>query len=166
MTKADIGWLAGFLDGEGSFMILVADRYGYRSWYCSVAASSTSTRLLDRCKELAGGYITSKFKPKGKAKMSQIWTLKGLPLDDLLPKLLPYLIEKREQAGILLALRRETQHGNRKGEHGVNTADSDTHRRREEMRMAVRALNHRGDTPIPHERVKALAKVRLRLRLD
>ena len=64
-------------------------RQGYTSWTPTIAVSSTDLRILDRCKEIAGGKITSGIQPSGNAKQAGIWTLKGKNLNHVLPAILP-----------------------------------------------------------------------------
>lgn len=156
MQASDSAWLAGFLDGEGSFMIWRRQRGGYDSWSAAVAVTSTDDRLLLRCMAIAGGKLSALVQPKGNAKPARIWTVMGKRLTLLLEAVLPHLVGKREQAEIVLTLRRETRAGALPGNEGVRT-DHEKNARREIMRLAVRALNHRGTVPMPAEQLAALA---------
>lgn len=161
MTQTEAAWLAGFLDGEGSFMILRSRRSGFDSWEAAVAASSTTDALLVRCRELAGGKITRGIEPGGLARRAGIWTLKGKAVGPTVEAVLPFLVSKREQAAIVLALRLETKAGASPGKPCAT--DPEKNARRDRMRLAVQALNHRGTAPVPAERLAALKWWRDRL---
>ncbi len=61
MNEIEAAWLAGFLDGEGSFMITRGWHNGCAAptYDAAVAATNTDRSLIDRCKQLAGGKIVA-----------------------------------------------------------------------------------------------------------
>jgi hypothetical protein len=160
----DIAWLAGFLDGEGTFQIINVRKTGSGPMYdAQLAATNTDIALLNRCQHIAGGSV---YGPNGRGdprwKDSYRWALRGKKLGPLLDELLPFLVSKREQASILIALRSEVRPGASLSEWGRKPLDQDTLDRRLEYKMAMHALNHRGALPPKPEYLAALAAFRQR----
>lgn len=72
MNMTDIGWLAGFIDGEGSVCL---DRRGV--WRQPLlSATSTDIELLENVRRLVGGCITP-VKVRRPRKASWLWKLNG-----------------------------------------------------------------------------------------
>lgn len=157
MTPTEAAWFAGILDGEGSFMVLYERRYGYERWEACVGVTSTDDRIVERCKALAGGKLSRQVSPGGNARLARVWQLKGKRVSPLIEAVFPYLLTKLDQATLLLVLRSETRAGALPGNCGVHSATSDTRHRRQSIRLAVQALNHRGTTAIPEDRLDGLA---------
>lgn len=80
MNAQELGWLAGYLEGEGSFIYSVFDapvdgrrRTGRFTMY--VAATSTDLDVLERVRALAGGRIGGPYDKGGPRKPSWQWRL-------------------------------------------------------------------------------------------
>lgn len=165
MRDTDAAWLAGFLDGEGSFQVRRYRVQGYEGFEASVSATGVEPAPLVRCQELARGNLLGPVRPSGgNARPSWVWRVKGHALTSLLEAIIPYLTLKREHATILLVMRRGTRAGARSGEFGRRRATAEFEQRAR-IKMAINALNHRGSTPIPTENLTALAAVRDQLAL-
>lgn len=151
-------WLAGFLEGEGSFQIVKAHPpRSVTTYNPQISATNCGLMLVDRCKKIAGGHILG---PHGlgheRYKPSYRWVLKGRGVGPTIERLMPFLILKREQAEILLLFRSEVTIGSVTGSFGRARAQDSLRQRRETMKLALHALNHRGVSPIPQEQTDAL----------
>lgn len=106
MTKTDLAWLAGYLEGEGSFMAWRA-RARPTSVGLRISASSVDMAPLLRCQRIAGGTIAENLK-NGPGEIS-VWTLAArrevvVLATSLRPSMSP---RRREQIDRLLAVDRE-----------------------------------------------------------
>jgi hypothetical protein len=171
MNEIESAWLAGFIEGEGTFQIRNWTSKGMKGYPCektryftysaAVSATNVARSLLVRCKEIAGGSIFGPFGRKLSPwqKPAYRWHIQGTALDLTLPRILPFLIAKQEQAEILLLFRTEVTCGAVKGQWG-RKACPDLYARRGHMKNAIHALNHRGTTPIPEEQIHSLSLIR------
>ena len=109
MTEADLGWLGGIIDGEGTITLCEVHKYdrervGYSS---NVCVSSTSPRLtykvLRLMEEMQLNPALQLLKGKGKRKDSyQVRITHSTRIELFLLRMMPYLEEKREQARWML----------------------------------------------------------------
>lgn len=153
--ETQYAWMAGYFDGEGSFMIIKNERKGYIYYDCRISVSSTEDVPLIECKNIAGGYFNKKkFKPSSKneyAKSARLWYLKGTSLDNLLPKIYPYLVLKKEQCMLLMYFRSGFTRGASDGIWGRKT-DNERNEHRLMLKYAMNALNHRGTSDLSDEK--------------
>lgn len=143
MNDTEAAWLAGFLDGEGSLMVLRTVRRKYVSYVPAISATSTTPALVQTVYRLCGGKVSKPFQPKGNSKTAQVWMLTGKRVGPVLRKVSPYLVAKRQQAELLIVLREDISD---RAHPGVSrfVTDPEKHRRREEIWLKVKALNRRG----------------------
>lgn len=87
MNSEELAWIAGWLEGEGSFIT--------RGTTCSVTASSTDLDVLERVRSLAGGRVHAITKRQAHWKDAWVWTLSGTPAYELMTRLLPWLGSRR-----------------------------------------------------------------------
>jgi hypothetical protein len=171
-TITDRAWLAGFLDGEGTFQVVRHIKHGdkhfpsgsklYEHYSAEVCAVNTDKRLVDRCREIAGGFVMGPFRVSskgGSAKSAYRWVLKGTKVSQLLGWIAPLLVGKSEQARILVLMREITTRGAARGRFGRVTIQGDMDRRRT-LKDAIHALNHRGTTPVAPHQQESLAIAR------
>ena len=97
MRPISIEWLAGYIDGEGCFLI------SGRSTPV-VKINSCHFDVLCRISDQFGGKIYNHSKSTDSHRASWTWHLGGDAALDLSASLLPHLIEKRSQAVALMAL--------------------------------------------------------------
>jgi hypothetical protein len=130
MLDTDAAWAAGFIDGDGSFDIRLADaRFVGR-----MSITQKDQRPIKKIQELFGGSIhylafTSCYQ----------YSASGTTLDYLLECIYPFLVLKAEQASLMIEFR-STQIGTQRS--GKRTTD-DMWARRSHMYSKMRLLNGR-----------------------
>jgi hypothetical protein len=96
MRKADAGYLAAMIDGEGCIGLYKTKR-GYVNG--TVQVSNTSRSLLESLIETAGvGRITTKSEPRINRKPVYSWTICQRQAKSLLLAVMPHIRLKRPQA--------------------------------------------------------------------
>lgn len=136
-------YLAGFVDGEGSIMIVKSGRPradGVQvSFSATLMIANTHRQALEAIQGIYGGRIDSNGKPHN-PKWKQGWSLiwKGPAAASLISALRPHLLIKREQADVALAFveLQKSSYRRLKSEADVEAAN-DCYR-------SIRALNARG----------------------
>lgn len=91
-TEAEIGYIAGMIDGEGSILV-------YQRWV-TVTVANTDRPLMDWL-AARGGRIAVRHKPGNGNHRRQVYSWdvsKKLDVLNLLQQVLPYLIVKRDKA--------------------------------------------------------------------
>lgn len=157
MTAEEAAWLAGFLDGEGSFQIWHVsskrDRH-VRSTSVGISVSQAAPRD-DILRELAarhGGSVSSHGTERRNAKhnASFRWLLTGPRAADLCRAMLPYLRLKRRQAELVIehqATKAPSHVGARRGRPRAELRVPPEIMARRDAQMAeLRTLNARGVT--------------------
>jgi hypothetical protein len=119
------------MDGDGSFQFQKCSGLPF------LELSNTDDRMVNRCREIAGGQIYRYDKKKGFARPVWKWTLFGLPSVPLARALIPYLAVKARRAAILAALPTESYKGRGPVPKLVQYL-------REEAARMLKPLNHRG----------------------
>lgn len=102
MTRAQRGWLAGILDGEGTIAGMLREDGRCK---CGVAIYNTSPKIIERVRSLVGEILGCQMKvelrvPADKTTM-QIRVGRYEEIIALLEKLMPDLVGKRDQAILL-----------------------------------------------------------------
>lgn len=110
MTEAEIAWLAGLLEGEGTFTWKKQKRYQYPM----VKVGSTDRDIIDRVREMWGGPVPE-FHRRRRAHWKDQWIVArvGQPAVVVMQQVLPYMGERRA-AKIQEILSRWEEHGSRK----------------------------------------------------
>lgn len=102
-TPEQIAYLAGIVDGEGSFVLHYHAR---RSKYSSqLQIGNTDLRLLQWIVSNFGGSVYPEHRESPRHKPIWRWISHSESLTDLIESILPYLIVKRSQAELILAYR-------------------------------------------------------------
>ena len=103
LTKEELAWMAGFVDGEGAIMI---SRPRLGVWHLTLAVAQTSPGVLYWYKKVFGGSINflspEHIRAKG-AVGRYTWQVIGKKARATLKVLLPFMRVKREQARIGIA---------------------------------------------------------------
>jgi hypothetical protein len=137
-------YLAGIIDGEGTLTItrhIRKDRPGYTRFNLRLAVYNTNLGLLSELKEWFGGTIMiaerigENWKPVGQL----AWSEEQLVV--LLPKIIPYLLIKREQAEILLAAQATKMTATEGRRNGLSAEVVEI---REASYLRLKSLNKRG----------------------
>jgi hypothetical protein len=118
----DLAWAAGFLQGEGCFLINLG-REG-RNARPKVTATQTEQAPIVRLQELFGGCVN--YAPaRGNHRETWCWTGSTRFCQELLPKIVPYLCgDKAMQAAYLADFANSLQPSN-----GVRLNEDEIHRR-------------------------------------
>lgn len=110
LTQAEVGYLAGMLDGEGSISVLrMAMRRTsgtYTHYAIQVRIANTSRRVIDWISERVGGRIyeqTFITRSRGNRKRAFHWHIGGHGARVFLELVRPYLVIKTRQVEIALA---------------------------------------------------------------
>jgi len=113
MLETDLGWAAGFIDGEGSISIFRCNGKTWRSadkYRLELEVTQCDTLPLERLKEILGGYIEprrQRLNPNWSPAWR--WKLRGWTTIPVLQLLMPYLVVKRPQAELALKFYRNRQ---------------------------------------------------------
>ena len=108
LTEEELGYLAGFMDGEGCFYITPAPTYKVH-----VRCSNTYKPIIDRLQELFGGSVTEDVKRKPHHKQCYSWGVVARDAEKVCKTLLPYLKEKKERALACILIRQFNTQGKR-----------------------------------------------------
>lgn len=100
-------WAAGFLDGDGCFSLAGYGKnqeiYGSTSRAVTISAGNNNLAPLEELQSLFGGELI-KSRPTQKGTEHWRWCLNGaVSVREAIIQLLPYLIDKKEAAEIVLA---------------------------------------------------------------
>jgi hypothetical protein len=108
VEEIEMAYLAGAIDGDGSFS-LIKRRNGSMSplYQPMIQLCNVSRLLVDIIKDTFGGWIferASHIAKDGKIrKVTYSWKLDKTNVGEVIPKILPYLIVKKERAAYLLS---------------------------------------------------------------
>ena len=141
--------MAGIIDGEGYFSILY--HKSKNRYMAVIGVMNTSTTLMEWLTENFGGKINYRPNPKAKPhwKPRYSWTIYSKAIDALLPKILPFLVIKKQQALLILQLRQSFHDTLKQGKWSKScpVITPETIAYREEIRTRLAALNHRNLAP-------------------
>lgn len=99
----ELAYLAGIIDGEGCFYI---QRPGGKSHTLRLFVMNTFKPLIDYLYKTYGGFQYSRKKEGSTWKIRHEWFVDRANLDELLPLLRPYLINKKEHLEIAIEFRK------------------------------------------------------------
>lgn len=149
-TIAQIAYLAGIIDGEGSIYIgnfSSNPKTGTLHYQTNMEVTNTDEKLIDWLMDNIGGRrtkYTHKQTPKNSRRDVYRWMVSGDLLTHLCHLLLPYLIIKKRQCEIMINMRKTFQRtGMQKGKQGVQPVDQETLRIRKQYFDEMRSLHCR-----------------------
>lgn len=103
LSEADLGYMAGILDGEGSICIVRMLRGSPKvSFNVQVSITNTDLVMLDWLTDRLGGSIIAHGRYKGTGKMCFRWYMGGYSALPVLERLKPYLMVKKRQADLAI----------------------------------------------------------------
>jgi len=103
MSKNDLYYAAGLVDGEGTVTLIRQTRHQKRS--PSISVSSTSEELVDFMKDTFGGHIVKLKPPKKGHRQAWHWQTSHDNAIKTLKQIAPYLRERKKKARANLILR-------------------------------------------------------------
>lgn len=139
-NQLELAWAAGFIDGEGYIGTSECTKKNKKGsslrWFSAVVdVSQVKPEPIYKLKEILGGGVRAFQTSKGYG-VHHTWRLYGDSTSTALQLVLPYLINKRRQAELVI----EFQATKRKGWEKV---PADVHIRREAIHLELRMLNAR-----------------------
>jgi hypothetical protein len=138
-NENQIAYLAGIMDGEGSFYI-GRDHRREKCFNSRLYVVNTDERLIKWLQENFTGLTYSRTSPKNpKWKMKYEWVARKSEILPICEAIYPFLICKREQAEVMIKFR-ETFKERRGARHSV---PSETHDLRLNLLSQLSKLNHR-----------------------
>ena len=105
-TETQLAYLAGIIDGEGCFYIA---KPGGKTHTIRLFVMNTHKPLIDYLFETYGGFQYSRKKENSTWKIRHEWFVDRANIDELIPLLIPYLINKKEHAIIAIEFRKTFQ---------------------------------------------------------
>lgn len=150
-TIAEAAYLAGLMDGEGTFFI---GNYGNKDknrgngfFQTVLKVTSTDKCICEWLFHTFGGWH-NEYTPAQRAKNCKgpvfSWACTGDRLTHLCETMLPYLVAKRDQAIILLEMRKTYQSSEYiKGKKGVQSVPDHIHTRRLDLMSQLKSLHCR-----------------------
>ena len=106
ITDAEAAYIAGFVDGEGTINVL---RTAKKRFLAELSIGQIDPRPLVWIKEICGGagsnvrvYV---YKNRPTSKPIWLWAVQGEKFDQIIEKILPYLIVKKDKAEIAIKMR-------------------------------------------------------------
>jgi hypothetical protein len=145
LTKAQLGYIAGVIDGEGSISIIKASGKYHFSYQLRLIVTNTDYRMLKWLKDTIGyGNVAER-----KRKITQpnwspvyIYSVTATKAKNLLVTIYPYLVIKREQADIAIEFTK-TVLPQKNNIYGCKGMKPDILLKRQEFKSRINFLNRR-----------------------
>jgi len=140
MTEFDLAYLAGIIDGEGCITIKVQKkpRQNRLTYEVQIMVANTNLKLMDWLKERFDGNYYTINKKSQRHKTGYLWHFHKNK-EEVLKKILPYLVFKNEQAELALKVLEIKKEGYYKRE-----PNNEFSNRLEEVKQKMHVLNKRG----------------------
>jgi len=104
-TEVQLAYLAGIIDGEGTFYIYVGKNG--RKFNSRIYVVNTNEEIINWLKATFGGLVYSRTSPKNPLwKRKFEWILDKKAQDIVCVKILPYLIIKKKHAEVMIEFRK------------------------------------------------------------
>jgi len=139
-TTAQLAYLAGIIDGEGTFYIGSSRRTsnGFTHYSSRVYVVNTNLEIIDWLVDNFGGlkYVR---KPTNKFKQRYEWVLDRTKISPIVTAILPYLIIKNKHAEVMLSFRKSFDENAHK-----RATSEEIKTLRSQLAQSMKHLNHRG----------------------
>ena len=140
-TETQLAYLAGIIDGEGTFYIGTTNNG--RKFNSRIYVVNTNEELIQWLKNIFGGLIYKRIStsnPQWKTRYE--WVLDKSAIDTICHLLIPYLIIKKKHAEIMIDFRNSFTKGKRAPISEYILAF------RKSCHEQIKILNHRGPVPV------------------
>jgi len=104
MTETDLAYLAGIIDGEGCISVSENPRNGRKYYRLILDVTNTNDILMQWLEDTFGGIVRTNYARAENRSNLHGWTVSGKQCQELLAMVLPYLIIKKAQAELALAM--------------------------------------------------------------
>lgn len=148
-SVAELAYMAGIIDGEGSIYIgnfSKNPKTGTPYFQTAMQVSNTEYALIDWLLRTFGGLINKRTRrqmPANSKKDVWIWTASGDRLTHICEVILPYVVIKVREIEIMLKMRATYSLGAKKGNQGVLPLDDDLIKLRQSYMDEMRSLHCR-----------------------
>lgn len=146
-TEFEYAWSAGIIDGEGSIRVQKYFPHGklkHVYHQLRVVVDNTDPEMILKLKSIFGQNIYFGQKPKNeRSKQIYGWCAIGRGAEDVINKVLPYLVTKRKQAEIALEFARTIRNPGRRG------VSLETRKMRDQYTNELSDEKHKMFTPRP-----------------
>lgn len=150
-SVAEMAYMAGIIDGEGSIYIgnfSSNPKTGNKYYQTNIEVTNTDKNLIDWISNTFGGRIniyTAKQTPKNSRRTVYRWIATGERVTHLAEILLPYLIAKKKQCQIMIAMRATyvPNVGVQKGRQGIHAHNPELLALRQSYFEEMRSLHCR-----------------------
>ncbi len=130
---AEIAYLAGIIDGEGSVYIgnfSCNPKTGSKYYQTNIEVSNTDKNLIDWLSNIFGGRIylyTHKQTPKNSRRTVYRWTISGERVTHVCELIFPYVVAKKRQVEIMIKMREtfKPKTGVIRGVQGIQILDAE-----------------------------------------
>lgn len=142
LSGGELAYLAGVIDGEGSFVISRSHHPDCKGpvFVPFMAVSNTSYKLISWVRGRIGGSLVTRKKDQRWRTCYQIQVYPK-KLVELLPKIIPFLVVKQDQAKTMLRFLGTTKHG-----AAAYHLSPQERRIRSNLYKRMKVLNHPDDT--------------------
>lgn len=139
LSNEEFAYLAGIVDGEGSFIISRSKHpdCSERIFVPAMAISNTSPKMISWIRKRIGGALSTRKKGRKWRACYQVHVYPRT-LAELLPNLVPFLVVKQEQARTMMRFLSTTKHG-----AAAYRLSSKERALRLELYTQLKELNHR-----------------------
>ena len=143
MKQVELAYLAGIIDGEGCISFA---RRLKKYITPTLQVTNTNRDLIDWLHVCLGGNVYRRKDDRPTRKESWLWSVAGQKALLIIRDIRPYLLVKRKQADIVLALPRYAPGRDKSGRLQTRMTEAD-HRANSLAVETIRALNRRGRLP-------------------